>query len=118
MVDCINRFNEKYQGLASAEIEFSIHLLPFEKSGDDLIPQVHTEASQLAGIKNSVESFHAGAETHIYAHNVNKNGEKFIPFLVGSADVYNMHSAEERVDYHTLIKGFEVLENFFNVFNK
>ena len=118
MVDCINRFNEKYQGLASAEIEFSIHLLPFEKSGDDLIPQVHTEASQLAGIKNSGESFHAGAETHIYAHNVNKNGEKFIPFLVGSADVYNMHSAEERVDYHTLIKGFEVLENFFNVFNK
>lgn len=118
MVDCINKFNEKYQGLAEAEIEFSIHLLPFEKSNDDLIPQVHTEASSMAGIKNSVESFHAGAETHIYAHNVNKNGEKFIPFLVGSADVYNMHSAEEKVDYHTLIKGFEVLENFFKVFNK
>ena len=118
MLDCINRFNEKYQGLAKAEIEFSIHLLPFEKSNDDLIPQVHTEASSIAGIKNSVESFHAGAETHIYAHNVNKNGEKFIPFLVGSADVYNMHSAEEKVDYHTLIKGFEVLENFFKVFNK
>ncbi len=118
MLDCINKFNEKYQGLAKAEIEFSIHLLPFEKSNDDLIPQVHTEASSMAGIKNSVESFHAGAETHIYAHNVNKNGEKFIPFLVGSADVYNMHSAEEKVDYHTLIKGFEVLENFFKVFNK
>lgn len=118
MVDCINKFNEKYQGLAKAEIEFSIHLLPFEKSGDDLIPQVHTEASKLAGVKNSVESFHAGAETHIYAHNINKNGEKFIPFLVGSADVYNMHSSEEKVDYHSLIKGFEVLENFFYVFNK
>ena len=118
MVDCINRFNEKYLGLANAEIEFSIHLLPFEKSGDDLIPEVHTEASKLAGVKNSVESFHAGAETHIYAHNMNAKGEKFIPFLVGSADVYNMHSAEEKVDYHTLIKGFEVLENFFKVFNK
>lgn len=56
MVDCINRFNEKYLGLANAEIEFSIHLLPFEKSGDDLIPEVHTEASKLAGVKNSVES--------------------------------------------------------------
>ena len=118
MVDCINRFNEKYLGLANAEIEFSILLLPFEKSGDDLIPEVHTEASKLAGVKNSVESFHAGAETHIYAHNMNAKGEKFIPFLVGSADVYNMHSAEEKVDYHTLIKGFEVLENFFKVFNK
>ena len=118
MLDCVNNFNEKYAGLASAEIEFSIHLLPFEKSDDNLIPQVHTQASELAGIKNEVSSFHAGAETHIYANNVNGKGEKFIPFLVGSADVYNMHSAEEKVDYHTLMKGFEILKNFFEIYNK
>ena len=118
MIDCINKFNEKYAGLAIAEIEFSIHLLPFEKSDDDFIPQVHTKASELAGIKNAIESFHAGAETHIYANNVNKNGEKFIPFLVGSADVYNMHSAEEKVDYKTLLKGYEILKNFFNIYNE
>lgn len=118
MLDCINRFNEKYAGLAGAEIEFSVHLLPFEKSDDDLIPRVHTKASLLAGVKNEVSSFHAGAETHIYANNVNKQGEKFIPFLVGSADIYNMHSAEEKVDYKTLIKGFEVLKNFFEIYNQ
>ena len=118
MLDCVNNFNEKYAGLANAEIEFSIHLLPFEKSDDNLIPQVHTQASELAGIKNEVSSFHAGAETHIYANNVNGKGEKFIPFLVGSADVYNMHSAEEKVDYHTLVKGFEILKNFFEIYNK
>lgn len=117
MVDCINQFNEKYAGLACAEIEFSIHLLPFEKSDDDFIPQVHTLAAQKAGVKNAVESFHAGAETHIYAHNINGNGEKFIPFLVGSADVYNMHSAEERVDYKSMLKGFEILKNFFEIYN-
>lgn len=118
MLDCVNKFNEKYAGLANAEIEFSIHLLPFEKSDDDLIPQVHTEASKLAGVQNEVSSFHAGAETHIYANNVNGKGEKFIPFLVGSADVYNMHSAEEKVDYHSLLKGFEILKNFFEIYNK
>ena len=117
MLDCINNFNEKYAGLACAEIEFSIHLLPFEKSGDDYIPQVHTQAAKEVGVKNSVESFHAGAETHIYAHSVNGNGEKFIPFLVGSADVYNMHSAEEKVDYKTILKGFELLKKFFEIYN-
>ena len=118
MLGCVERFNKKYKDLAEASIEFSIHLLPFEKSGDDLIPNIHTEAANFVGVKNSVESFHAGAETHIYAHNKNKNGETFIPFLVGSADVYNMHSADERVDYKTLIKGFELLEKLFEIYNR
>ena len=117
MINYIENFNKKYAGLAKAEIEFSVHLLPFEKSDDDFIPEVHTKASEMAGVKNSVESFHAGAETHIYANNKNKHGEKFIPFLVGTADVYNMHSAEERVNYKTMLKGYEVLKNFFNIYN-
>ena len=117
MINYIDNFNKKYAGLAEAEIEFSVHLLPFEKSDDNFIPEVHTKASEMAGIKNSVESFHAGAETHIYANNKNKHGEKFIPFLVGTADVYNMHSAEEKVNYKTLLKGYEILKNFFNIYN-
>ncbi len=117
MINYIDSFNKKYEGLAEAEIEFSVHLLPFEKSNDNFIPEVHTKASEMAGVKNSVESFHAGAETHIYAHNKNKHGEKFIPFLLGNADVYNMHSDKEKVDYKSMLKGYEVLKNFFNIFN-
>ena len=48
----------------------------------------------------------------------NKNGETFAPFLLGLADIYNMHSAEEKVDYNTILKGYEILKNTFVAFNK
>ncbi len=38
--------------------------------------------------------------------------------FLGLADVYNMHSAEEKVDYNTLLKGYEVIKNTFEEFNK
>ena len=41
-----------------------------------------------------------------------------MPVLLGLADVYNMHSAEEKVDYKTLLKGYEVIKNTFAEFNK
>ena len=118
MQSIVDKFNTKYQGLAEAEIEFEVHLLPFEKAEDDRIEHVHTRACEIAGIKNDISSFHAGAETHIYCHNQNSKGETFLPTLLGLADVYNMHSASEKVDYTTLLKGYEVIKNTFIEFNK
>lgn len=118
MVTIVEKFNKKYEGLAKAEIEFEVHLLPFEKADDDRIEIAHTRACERAGIKNDISSFHAGAETHIYCHNKNSKGETFMPVLLGLADVYNMHSAEEKVDYQTLLKGYEVIKNTFEEFNK
>ena len=118
MHSIVDKFNEKYKGLAEAEIEFEVHLLPFERANDDRIEKAHTRACERAGIKNEISSFHAGAETHIYCHNKNSKGETFMPVLVGTADVYNMHSAAEKVDYKTLIKGYEVIKNTFEEFNK
>ena len=118
MKSIVEKFNTKYNGLAEANIEFEVHLLPFEKADDDRIEKVHTEACKRAGIKNDISSFHAGAETHIYCHNKNSKGETFMPMLLGLADVYNMHSAEEKVDYKTLLKGYEVIRNTFTVFNE
>lgn len=118
MVSIVDKFNQKYVGLAKAEIEFEIHLLPFEKANDDRIEKIHTIASEKAGVKNEISSFHAGAETHIYCHNKNLNGENFLPSLLGLADIYNMHSAEEKVDYCTILKGYEILKNTFVEFNK
>ena len=40
-----------------------------------------------------------------------------MPMLLGLADVYNMHSASEKVDYKTIIKGYEVIKNTFEEFN-
>ena len=117
MVSIVEKFNKKYEGLAEAKIEFSCHLLPFEKAEDDRIEKVHTIACKKAGIKNDISSFHAGAETHIYCHNKNAKGETFMPVLLGLADVYNMHSAAEKVNYKTLLKGYEVIRNTFTEFN-
>ena len=118
MQSIVDKFNEKYKDLADAKIEFEVHLLPFERAKDDRIEKVHTKACERAGIKNDISSFHAGAETHIYCHNKNANGETFMPVLLGLADGYNMHSAAEKVDYKSLIKGYEVIKNTFEEFNK
>lgn len=117
MQSIVDSFNEKYKGLAEAQIEFEVHLLPFEKADDDRIEIAHTKACELVGIQNKIESFHAGAETHIYCHNKNAKGETFMPSLLGLADVYNMHSANEKVDYKTLLTGYQVIKNTFEVFN-
>ena len=118
MLSLVDKFNAKYKGLAEAQIEFKVHLLPFERAKDDRIENVHTKASERAGIKNEISSFHAAAETHIYCQHKNSNGEIFMPTLLGLADVFNMHSAKEKVDYKTLLKGYEVIKNTFMIFNE
>ena len=118
MASIVAKFNSKYEGLAEATIDFEIHLPPFERAKDDRIERVHTKACEMAGIKNDISSFHAGAETHIYCQHKNSKGETFMPMLLGLADVYNMHSANEKVDYKSLLKGYEVIKNTFVVFNE
>lgn len=117
MVSIVDKFNKKYEGLASSEIKFEIHLPPFVKVDDDRIEKVHTKACEKLGIKNEISSFHAGAETHIYANKTNKQGEKFRPFLLGLADIYNMHSAREKVDYKSFLKGYDIIRETFIEFN-
>lgn len=117
MASIVDKFNKKYEGLASAEIKFEIHLPPFVKVDDDRIEKVHTKACEKLGIKNEISSFHAGAETHIYANKTNKQGEKFRPFLLGLADIYNMHSAREKVDYKSFLKGYDIIRETFIEFN-
>ena len=118
MASLVDEFNRKYEGLAEAEIQFETHLKPFEKAEDDRVENVYRRACEKAGVNYEISSFHAGAETHIYCHNKNADGVTFMPFLLGLADVYNMHSASEMVDYKTILKGYEVLKNTFEEFNK
>lgn len=113
----VDNFNKQYEGLATADIIFSTHLPPFEKSGDDFIQNIHTEACNNLGLKQNISSFHAGAETHIYSQNKNAQGEKIIPFLVGLSDVFNMHSIDEKVNFKTILSGYELLKEMFLKFN-
>jgi len=117
MKSIVDGFNTEHKGLASAKIEFIPHVQAFEKAPDDRIEKVHTLACEKVGIKNDISSFHAAAETHIYCQQTNANGEKFMPVLLGLADIYNMHSANEKVDYKTLLKGYEIIKGTFIEFN-
>ena len=112
----IDDFNKQYEGIAKAEITFEEHLPPFEKADDDYIPILFEAIAKKTGITPQISSFHAGAETHIYANRTNSKGEKFLPYLVGLADVHNMHSVDENVDYKSIIKGQELLQEFYKAY--
>lgn len=113
----IEEFNDKYKDFAVAEMNFSEHLPPFEKSSDAKIEEIFKSACEKIGITPKISSFHAGAETHIYAQKTNAHNEIFSPFLVGTADVFNMHSASEKINYKTLLKGYELIKQVFIEFN-
>lgn len=114
----IEEFNKKYDGIAKATGIFKQKMPAFEKSNDTYIPEVFERAAKKLGVKYLINSFHAGAETHIYCQHKNAKGETFIPFLMGLADLYNMHSADEKINYKSFLKGYELLREFFFEFNK
>lgn len=114
----VDEFNINNKDIAEATIELEEHLPPFEKVDDDYIPTIFEKAANKVGVKPDITSFHAGAETHIYANKTNANDEKFVPYLIGLATVCNMHSKNEYLEYKTILKGHELLVELFNEYNK
>lgn len=117
MQNVVEQINEEYKDRAKATITFKEHMPMFEKVNDEYLPIMFETVAQKVGIKPEISSFHAGAETHIYAHKTNAKGEQFTPYLVGLATVCNMHSEREYLEYKTLIKGQELLREFFKAYN-
>jgi di/tripeptidase len=117
MQKTVDAFNKKYEGIATATIVFKEKMPMFEKNQDDYMPNLFSIAAEKVGIEPEISSFHAGAETHIYANRTNVKNEKFSPYLIGLATVCNMHSANEYVDYKTMIKGQELLKALFEAYN-
>ena len=117
MKEIVEDFNEEYTGIATATIEFTEKMPMFEKNNDEYIPILFETVAKKVGVEPEISSFHAGAETHIYANKTNAKGEKFSPYLLGLATVCNMHSAREYVDYKTMLKGQELLQAFFEAYN-
>lgn len=114
----IDKFNKKYGEYAHAELKTKVHMLPFEKSPNQKMAQIAKIAGKNIGVDVKVQSFHAGAETHIYANKLNKNNVKFKPVLVGVANIYSMHSPNEKVEIESLKKGFEFVKEIFMEYNK
>lgn len=114
----IDKFNKKYGELATAKMDVKIHMLPFEKSPNQEMSEIARNVGKKIDLKVKVQSFHAGAETHIYANKTNKNGEKFKPVLVGVANISSMHSPNESMEVESLIKGYEFIKEIFIEYNK
>ena len=113
----VDEFNKQYKDIAEAKVTFNVHMPMFEKVNDEYVPILFETVAKKVGVTPEISSFHAGAETHIYANKTNASGENFAPYLVGLATVCNMHSDKEYVDYKTMIKGQEVLQEFFRAYN-
>ena len=114
----IDEFNKQYEGIATATIVFNVKMPMFEKNEDEYLPILFEAVARKVGLEPEISSFHAGAETHIYANKTNAKGEKFSPYLLGLATVCNMHSAREYVDYKSMLKGQELLQALFEAYNK
>ncbi|MBO7611546.1 MAG: M20/M25/M40 family metallo-hydrolase [Elusimicrobia bacterium] len=117
MQKTVDVFNKKHKGIATATVVFKEKMPMFEKNQDEYMPNLFSKAAKQVGLEPEISSFHAGAETHIYANRTNAKGEKFSPYLIGLATVCNMHSANEYVDYKTMIKGQELLKVLFEAYN-
>lgn len=118
----VDEFNHRYgeidengfksPALAHAEIEIEEHLPVFEKSDDEFLINTAKRASGNINLPLKISSFHAGAETHIYANRKNVHNKTFKPVLLGIADVYNMHSSDEKINIESYKKGYEFLLEF------
>ena len=109
----VDKFNKKYDGLAKATLNVDYHMQAFEKADDETLVKAARKAGQKIGLKINEGSFHAGAETHIYANKQNKYGKTFKPVLLGVADIYGMHSKDEKIDIESYKKGYEFFKNIY-----
>ncbi len=114
----IDKFNKKYGEWANASLSVKIHMLPFEKSLNQEMSQIAKKVGNKINLDVKIQSFHAGAETHVYANKTNKYGKKFSPVLVGVANIYSMHSPNEKMEIKSLEKGYEFIKEIFLEYNK
>lgn len=114
----IVKFNRKYNPLAQAKLTSKIHMLPFEKSPNQLMSEIAKCVGKKINLNVKVQPFHAGAETHVYANKTNKYNNKFKPVLVGVANIISMHSPNEKMEIESLKTGYEFVKEIFLEYNR
>jgi len=112
----VNKIAKKYEGKIKVETIFSISVLPFVKDNNKKFIDIIVSSAKKYNLKSNPTSFHAAAETHILQNSkLNSFGKKFKPVLLGVANIFNMHSSDEKVDYESLITGskwvIEIIKN-------
>lgn len=113
----------KYGKNIEINIDIKSHLKPFLKSENNPLSNAINQAASNIELNSKESVFHAGAETHILSNEkCNGMGEKFEPVLVGLANIENMHSSDEKLDWKSLIIGRqwleEIVKEFYKTWNK
>ena len=115
--EVVNTLNEKYYGFIKIDLEVKQHLKPFVKSKDRFLTNVIIEAGKKQNLNVKEKSFHAGAETHVLSNGkTNSSGEKFVPVLIGLANIENMHSPDEKMDWQSFLSGRKWLQDIVVTF--
>lgn len=123
LVDKIKRHADdlvkKHENRIKIDIIVEKHLKPFVESEDKTLFEVILKGAENVDVTPVANHFHAGAETHILANDkTNAKKEKFLPLLIGVANIYNMHSAQEHLDWKSLISGRDWIKNIILEFAK
>ncbi len=102
----LDKIAKKYEGKIKVVYTFNSHMPSFVKDYDEEFLNKVLNAAKKAGLNSKATSFHAAAETHVLQnYKKNAKNQTFKPMLLGVANILNMHSADERVDFESLIKG-------------
>lgn len=115
----VDKLIAKYERRIKIELVIKKHLKPFVEADDKTLEKIVKKAADTAGITSKVSCFHAGAETHVLSNEkLNAKKEKFLPLLLGIANIYNMHSSDESLDWQSLISGRNWLKEIVLGFSK
>ena len=113
----VELLNSKYEGMIKIETAVKRNVFPFKVEDNNLLSNAIIKAGKVNQINCDLETFHAGAETHVLAaEKKNSSNKPFKPILLGIADIENMHSAEEKVDWKSFIAGRKWLEDIISLF--
>jgi len=111
-----NEIQQKYGDLIKIDLEIQKHLKPFVKSDDDFLIKSIIKAGINQQMTVVPEAFHAGAETHVFANEkTNSKGEKFVPVIIGLANLFDIHSSDEKIDWKSFLEGRKWLENIVKI---
>jgi len=114
----VKKLNSKYSKLIKIDIDVITHLKPFVKGSDEFLSNVIVKAGEKYSFNCRPARFHAGAETHIYAEKTNVRNETFVPVIIGLANMKNIHSADEKLDWKSFLEGRKWLEDIVVTFTQ
>lgn len=116
ITNTIEEIIKQYEGKIKISYKFETHLKPFVKDDNDAFVEKVIVSAKKQGLNSKPTSFHAGAETHILQNEKkNANGQSFKPLLLGIANIQNMHSADEKLEIESLIKGRDWIKDLISM---